>query len=142
MIKVLVLIFLASVSFASASYEQEKIVKDLMENLNKQTIQDPFFIKKYIHHKVKQIHMIFDKPQVKRGIYEVKEFITFLFNKTKNASFYVKEIYSTEKNVIVEAVFKGMFKNHKNFINQSVAIIKFKHNKIKKVTILVKQTID
>ena len=79
--------------------------------------------------------MIFDKPQVKRGIYEVKEFITFLFNKTKNASFYVKEIYSTEKNVIVEAVFKGMFKNHKNFINQSVAIIKFKHNKIKKVTI-------
>ena len=123
--EILVLIFLTSITLAYSLNYQERLVKDLFENLNLKTSQDPDYWMKYLDNDITFRQMIFPRPIVDKNLREVIRTVSTYFKSTNKAFIKIMEIYSARNKVIVDFEFKGNYKNGRMFAFAVVSIIKF-----------------
>ena len=131
-----IIIFLLVIISVNSNYNPDKIVKDLVENLSVNSVNNKFFIKKFFYKDVKFIRMVFNNKKVSRGINSIMEYNKFILGKIKVIRKRIKHLYSLNNVVTLELRISGKsleFKRH--FHLDLVAILHFKDDRIRKFKI-------
>jgi hypothetical protein len=119
----------------SASFEQEKVVSDYIEQIDANKISDISFLKKYFDEESKMIWMFHKKPEIAKGIESIKNNIADCFKKCPEGKHKIVDLISKGNVIFVEGISYGKFTNGKEYRLPYLAKFVMKVNLIKKIVV-------
>lgn len=110
------IIFLSLSTLAiSASFEQERLISEFVENLDSKNSEDLNYLRKYYDEDSSMKWTIHKSSNVRKGLEEIKTHLSSWWKKTPDARSRIVDIISKGNLVFVDAIFYGTFPSGQKF---------------------------